>query len=92
MDRQTGSIGPIAALSPACSQDEVNTMFDCAKSAQKQWAKTPLWKRAELLKRAAALMREHAAPMAHCLVKEVGVCRGGLNASWAKGPPTRGWD
>ena len=52
-------------------QDEVNAMFDCAKSAQKSWAKTPLWKRAELLKVAAKLMRDHAAPMVDCLVKEV---------------------
>ena len=46
-------------------------MFDNAKAAQKFWAKTPLWRRAELLKKAAALMREHAAPMADCLIKEV---------------------
>ena len=56
---------------PACTQAEVNAMFDCAKAAQKHWAKTPLWKRAELLKKAAALMRDHAAPMAACLVTEV---------------------
>ncbi len=46
-------------------------MFASSKAAQKQWAKTPLWKRAELLHKAAALMREHAQPMADCLVKEV---------------------
>lgn len=45
--------------------------YDSAKAAQKLWAATPLWKRAETLKRAAALMREHAAPMAACLVKEI---------------------
>ena len=46
-------------------------MFEVAKAAQKDWAKTPLWKRAELLKKAAALMREHAGPIAACLIKEV---------------------
>jgi glyceraldehyde-3-phosphate dehydrogenase (NADP+) len=49
----------------------VNAVFASSKAAQKQWAKTPLWKRAELLHKAAALMREHAQPMADCLVKEV---------------------
>lgn len=33
----------------ACTQDEVNGVFDAAKKAQKQWARTPLWKRAEYL-------------------------------------------
>ena len=46
-------------------------MFDGARTAQKLWAKTPLWRRAEMLKKAAALMRENAAPMADCLIKEV---------------------
>ncbi|PNH04655.1 NADP-dependent glyceraldehyde-3-phosphate dehydrogenase [Tetrabaena socialis] len=55
----------------ACTQDEVNLMFDSAKAAQKAWAKTPLWKRAELLHKVAALMRLHAQPIADCLVKEV---------------------
>lgn len=55
----------------ACTQDEVNEMFDAAKAAQKSWARTPLYKRAELLHKVAALMREHAQPVADCLVKEV---------------------
>eukprot|EP00270_Netrium_digitus_P008586 TRINITY_DN2578_c0_g1_i1.p1 TRINITY_DN2578_c0_g1~~TRINITY_DN2578_c0_g1_i1.p1 ORF type:complete len:506 (+),score=143.39 TRINITY_DN2578_c0_g1_i1:218-1735(+) len=55
----------------ACTQDEVNKMFDSAKAAQKLWAKTPLWKRAELLHKAAALLRENKGPIAECLVKEV---------------------
>ncbi|GMN56945.1 hypothetical protein TIFTF001_026050 [Ficus carica] len=42
----------------------------CA-SAQKTWAKTPLWKRAELLHKAAAILKEHKAPIAECLVKEI---------------------
>jgi glyceraldehyde-3-phosphate dehydrogenase (NADP+) len=49
----------------------VNAVFASSKAAQKLWAKTPLWKRAELLHKAATLMREHAQPMADCLVKEV---------------------
>lgn len=56
----------------ACTQAEVNAMFDSAKAAQKEWARTPLWQRAQLLKAAAALMREHAQPMANCLIREVG--------------------
>ncbi|GIL45440.1 hypothetical protein Vafri_2681 [Volvox africanus] len=55
----------------ACTQDEVNKMFDTAKVAQKAWAKTPLWKRAECLHKVAALMRQNAQPIADCLVKEV---------------------
>lgn len=55
----------------ACTQEEVNNVFAAAKAAQLSWAKTPLWKRAEYLHRVAALMREHAQPMADCLVKEI---------------------
>lgn len=55
----------------ACSQEEVNKVMDLAKSAQKLWAKTPLWKRAELLHKAAAILKEHKAPIAECLVKEI---------------------
>lgn len=46
-------------------------MFECAKRAQKAWAKTPLYKRAELLHRVADLMRQNSQPMADCLVKEI---------------------
>lgn len=45
--------------------------MEIAKTAQKQWAKTPLWKRAELLHKAAGLLKEHKAPIAECLVKEI---------------------
>lgn len=55
----------------ACSQEEVNKAMEIAKSAQKIWAKTPLWKRAELLHKAAAILKEHKAPIAECLVKEI---------------------
>ncbi|XP_057429356.1 NADP-dependent glyceraldehyde-3-phosphate dehydrogenase-like isoform X3 [Lotus japonicus] len=55
----------------ACSQEEVNKVMDSAKSAQKSWAKTPLWKRAELLHKAAAILIEHRDPIAECLVKEI---------------------
>lgn len=46
-------------------------MMEAATSAQKSWAKTPLWKRAELLHKAAAILKEHKAPIADCLVKEI---------------------
>ncbi|KAE8732561.1 NADP-dependent glyceraldehyde-3-phosphate dehydrogenase [Hibiscus syriacus] len=45
----------------ACTQQEVDKLMDEAKTAQKSWAKTPLWKRAELLHKAAALLKEHKA-------------------------------
>lgn len=45
--------------------------MDAAKVAQKAWARTPLWKRAELLHKAAAILKEHKAPIAECLVKEI---------------------
>ncbi|KAE9609789.1 putative glyceraldehyde-3-phosphate dehydrogenase (NADP(+)) [Lupinus albus] len=54
-----------------CSREEVNKVMNSAKSAQKLWAKTPLWKRAELLHKAAAILKEHKAPIAECLVKEI---------------------
>ena len=57
--------------SPACTQEEVNKVMDAAKVAQKAWARTPLWKRAELLHKAAAILKEHKAPIAECLVKEI---------------------
>ncbi|PNX88226.1 NADP-dependent glyceraldehyde-3-phosphate dehydrogenase, partial [Trifolium pratense] len=55
----------------ACTQEEVNKVIESAKTAQKIWAKTPLWKRAELLHKAAAILKEHKAPIADCLVKEI---------------------
>ena len=55
----------------ACNQEEVNQVMEIAKTAQKSWAKTPLWKRAELLHKAAAILKEHKAPIAECLVKEI---------------------
>eukprot|EP00245_Coleochaete_scutata_P006407 TRINITY_DN20832_c0_g1_i1.p1 TRINITY_DN20832_c0_g1~~TRINITY_DN20832_c0_g1_i1.p1 ORF type:complete len:497 (-),score=133.70 TRINITY_DN20832_c0_g1_i1:562-2052(-) len=55
----------------ACTQEEVNAAMESAKIAQKAWAKTPLWKRAELLHKAAAILKEHKAPIAEALVKEV---------------------
>ncbi|CAN1809655.1 NADP-dependent glyceraldehyde-3-phosphate dehydrogenase [Linum perenne] len=55
----------------ACSQEEVNKVMESARSAQKEWAKTPLWKRAELLHKAAGILKEHKIPIAECLVKEI---------------------
>lgn len=49
----------------------MNKIIEAAKTAQKSWAKTPLWKRAELLHKAAAILKEHRAPIAECLVKEI---------------------
>lgn len=58
-------------LNIACTQEEVNAVMELAKSAQKSWAKTPLWKRAELLHKAAAILKDNKAPMAESLVKEI---------------------
>eukprot|EP00238_Polyblepharides_amylifera_P005820 CAMPEP_0196590148 /NCGR_PEP_ID=MMETSP1081-20130531/65725_1 /TAXON_ID=36882 /ORGANISM="Pyramimonas amylifera, Strain CCMP720" /LENGTH=496 /DNA_ID=CAMNT_0041913157 /DNA_START=316 /DNA_END=1806 /DNA_ORIENTATION=+ len=55
----------------ACTQDEVDEVFAVAATAQKAWAKTPLWKRAELLHKAAALLVENKDPIVEALVKEV---------------------
>jgi acyl-CoA reductase-like NAD-dependent aldehyde dehydrogenase len=49
----------------------VNRCIDSAKTAQKIWAKTPLWKRAEALHKVATILKEQKAPIADCLVKEV---------------------
>lgn len=55
----------------ACTQAEVDAVFESAKKAQASWAKTPLWKRAEYLHKVDAIMKENAQPMADALVKEV---------------------
>lgn len=55
----------------ACSREEVDAAYAAAKAAQKGWARTPLWQRAAVLHKAADLMRQHAQPMADCLVKEI---------------------
>lgn len=55
----------------ACTREEVDAVFNAAKSAQQAWSKTPLWQRAQYLHKVAALMRQHAQPMADCLVKEI---------------------
>ncbi|KAG6534758.1 hypothetical protein ZIOFF_008661 [Zingiber officinale] len=60
-----------AVPTTACTQEEVNKVMEVAKAAQKQWARTPLWKRAELLHKAAAILKEHKDPIAECLVKEI---------------------
>jgi len=56
---------------PACTQAEIDEAFESAKTAQKAWSRTPLWKRAELLKKAAAKMREHANEIAEVMMNEV---------------------
>eukprot|EP00884_Botryococcus_braunii_P015218 jgi/Botrbrau1/237/Bobra.0022s0213.1 len=55
----------------ACTQAEVDAVFESAKKAQPSWAKTPLWKRAEFLHKVDAIMKANAQPMADALVKEV---------------------
>lgn len=49
----------------------MNKIIESARSAQKSWAKTPLWKRAELLHKAAAILKENKARIAECLVNEI---------------------
>lgn len=48
----------------ACTQAEIDEAYEGAAKAQKEWAKTPLWKRAELLHKAAAVLRQYAAIIA----------------------------
>ncbi|GFP87849.1 NADP-dependent glyceraldehyde-3-phosphate dehydrogenase [Phtheirospermum japonicum] len=55
----------------ACSKEEVNKVVESARTAQRAWAKTPLWKRAALLHKAAAILKDHKKPIADCLVKEI---------------------
>jgi glyceraldehyde-3-phosphate dehydrogenase (NADP+) len=55
----------------ACSQEEVDVAFKAAKEAQRDWAKTPLWKRAEYLHKVAHSLKENSQPIADTLVKEV---------------------
>jgi acyl-CoA reductase-like NAD-dependent aldehyde dehydrogenase len=59
------------STSTACTREEVDAVFKAAKGAQQAWAKVPLWQRAQLLHKVASLMRQHAQPMADCLVKEI---------------------
>lgn len=55
----------------ACTQAEVDAVFEAAKTAQQSWAKTPLWQRAQYLHKVASIMRQNAQPMADCLIKEI---------------------
>ena len=55
----------------ACTQDEVNAVFDAAKKVHRSWAKTPLWKRAEYLHKVDANLKDNVEPMANALVKEI---------------------
>lgn len=55
----------------ACTQDEVNAVFDAAKKVHRSWARTPLWKRAEYLHKVDALLKDNVEPMANALVKEI---------------------
>ncbi|WOL19053.1 NADP-dependent glyceraldehyde-3-phosphate dehydrogenase [Canna indica] len=43
--------------------------MEIAKATQKQWARTPLWKRAELLHKVVTILKQHKDPIAECLVK-----------------------
>ena len=44
----------------ACTQEEVDACFDAAKAAGREWAKTPLWKRAEYLHKVATALKQNA--------------------------------
>ena len=55
----------------ACTQDEVNAVFDAAKGVHRSWARTPLWKRAEYLHKVDGIMKDNVEPMANALVKEI---------------------
>lgn len=55
----------------AATREEIDEAFSAARAAQREWARTPLWKRAELLKEAAAKMRLHAPAIAEIMVNEV---------------------
>ena len=71
-----GNVNPSKGNAPcytfqACTQAEVDEAYATAKVAHKQWARTPLHKRADILHKAAALMRQHQGPMADALVVEI---------------------
>lgn len=55
----------------ACTQAEVDTMFESAKAAQKAWSRVPLYKRAEYLHAVAKIMRENAKPMVRTLYMHI---------------------
>ena len=55
----------------ACTRDEVDAAYAGAKAAQRQWGQVPLNKRASMLKAAADLMRQHHAPIADALIREI---------------------
>ena len=55
----------------ACTRDEVDAAYAGAKAAQRQWGQVPLNKRASMLKAAAELMRQHHAPIADALIREI---------------------
>ncbi|GJQ10652.1 hypothetical protein GpartN1_g2443.t1 [Galdieria partita] len=55
----------------SCSQQDIDDVFKAANRAQRDWAKTPLWKRAEYLRKAAVILRENKDEIATALVKEI---------------------
>ena len=63
--------GTVMGKIQAMSKEEVDKVFENAKSAQKMWAQTPINKRAEILHRAADLLEEHTAELAEVLSKEI---------------------
>ncbi|CAK0773666.1 hypothetical protein CVIRNUC_004089 [Coccomyxa viridis] len=74
-DKSVGILNPTSNETvykvQACTQKEVDSVFEAAKKAQKAWARTPLWKRAEYLHKVDGLMKDNAQPMADALLNEV---------------------
>eukprot|EP01024_Parvocaulis_polyphysoides_P054120 TRINITY_DN5451_c0_g1_i2.p1 TRINITY_DN5451_c0_g1~~TRINITY_DN5451_c0_g1_i2.p1 ORF type:complete len:509 (-),score=62.48 TRINITY_DN5451_c0_g1_i2:233-1759(-) len=61
----------VAFAMQGCTQNEVDSVFQAAKTAQKQWAKTALWSRAEKLHKAAQILKSNADIISKCLVREI---------------------
>lgn len=55
----------------ACTTAEVDAAYEGAWKAQREWAQTPLYKRAEFIHKAAQVLRENPAPIADALVVEI---------------------
>ncbi len=63
--------GALVGRIQALSKEEVDKVFENAKTAQKEWAQTPVNRRAEILHRAADLLEEHTDELAGILSNEI---------------------
>ncbi len=64
--------GAVIDTVPAATCEDVDRAVTCAKAAQKEWAKVPVYKRAEIMKKFLVLVEENKEALAQTLSAETG--------------------